>query len=136
MKLVYMFHEIRVFRECASAVFANKHFGASFSETKLMHNSVYPGEVRFERATLSKRLVTSATFERLYSRVRSYVALEIERIIEAFCAELAVIALVEGMGLHMAIKQTLQRERTVADLTFVLCFIAVYSVFPFVVLVL
>lgn len=102
-----MFHEIRVFRERASTVFANKHFRASFSKTELMNNAVNASEVRFERATLSKRLVTSATLKRLNSRVRSYVALEVKSIIETLCTELAVVALVEGMGLHVTIQQAL-----------------------------
>ena len=64
-------------------------------------------QVRFERAALRERLVTSAALKWLYSCMCSYVALEIKRVIEAFGAELAVVALVERMCLHVAIQQAL-----------------------------
>ena len=77
-----------------------------------------------ERTALCERLVTSAALEWLYSRVRPYMALQIKRIIEAFGTVLAVITFVKRMSLHVAIEQTLERERTVANLAFVFSLVA------------
>ena len=50
------------------------------------------------------------------------MSLQIKSVIETFGAELAVIALVERMSLHMTIQKPLQCKRTVANFTFVLGF--------------
>lgn len=91
-----------------AALFADIHFGPALFVGVLVLDAVDLERVRLERAALRERLVAPVARVRADTSVRSCVALEVESVVEALCAEGAQISLDVTVALEVAIEESLE----------------------------
>jgi glucokinase len=80
-----------------------------------MLNAMHFQAVRFQRASLSERLLAKIALVGTDTGVGSCVALQVEGIVKAFAAECAQISLDIRVTFHVPVQQSLESEVLRAD---------------------